>query len=69
MDKFPSTQHIYEYANTYKITFDTVLKQLAAHCFIYNCRICCKPYCVVCKTYLKNLDCCCYVLCGLPNLS
>ena len=37
----------------------TVLKQLTAHCFIYNCRICFKPYnncccyCVVCKTYLK----------------
>ena len=60
MDKLPSTiiQHIYEYDNTYKIKFDKVLKQLTAHCFIYNCRICCKPYnkcycyCAVCKTYL-----------------
>ena len=35
-----------------------VLKQMMAHCFIYNCQICFKPYnnccyCVVCKTYLK----------------
>ena len=50
---------IYEYDNTYKLRFDKVLKQLTAHCFIYNCRICCKPYnkcycyCAVCKTYLK----------------
>ena len=61
MDKLPSNiiQHIYEYDNTYKDKFDKVLKQLTAHCFIYNCRICFKPYnncccyCVVCKTYLK----------------
>ena len=50
---------IYEYDSTFKIKFEKVLKQLAAHCFIYNCRICRKPYntcccyCVVCKTYLK----------------
>ena len=61
MDKLPSNiiQHIYEYGNTYKETFDKVLAQLTAHCFIYNCRICFKPYnncccyCAVCKTYLK----------------
>ena len=61
MDKLPSTivQHIYEYDNIYKIKFDNVLKQLTAHCFIYRCCICCKPYnkcycyCQVCKTYLK----------------
>ena len=61
MDKLPSNiiQHIYEYDNTYKEKFDKVWKQLTAHCFIYNCRICFKPYnicccyCVVCKTYLK----------------
>ena len=61
MDKLPSTiiQHIYEYDNTYKIKVDKVLKQLTAHRFIYNCRICCKPYnncccyCAVCKPYLK----------------
>ena len=61
MDKLPSTiiQHIYEYDNTYREKSDKVLKQLTAHCFIYNCRICCKPYdkcycyCSVCKTYLK----------------
>ena len=60
MDKLPSTitQHIYGYGNTYKIKFDKVLKQMMAHCFIYNCRTCFKPYnnccyCAVCKTYLK----------------
>ena len=60
MDKLLSNiiQHIYEYDPTYKIKFDKVLTQLIAHCFIYNCRICFKPYndccyCVVCKTYLK----------------
>ena len=61
MDKLPSTiiQHIYEYDSTYKIKFDKVLKQMMAHCFIYNCRTCFKPYnncccyCAVCKTYLK----------------
>ena len=52
-------RRIYEYDSTYKIKFAKVLTQLIAHCFIYNCRICCKPYnnccCygVVCKTYLK----------------
>ena len=50
---------IYEYAYTYNIKFDKVLKQLSAHCFIYNCHKCFKPwnncccYCDVCKTYLK----------------
>ena len=61
MDKLQSNiiQHIYEYENTYKIKFDKVLKQLSAHCFIYNCHTCFKPwnncccYCSVCKTYLK----------------
>ena len=61
MDKLPShiIQPIYEYDSTYKIRFGKVLKQLMAHCFIYNCRMCCKPYdncccyCVVCKTCLK----------------
>ena len=52
-------RQIYGYDNTFKVKFDKVLKQLTAHCFIYNCSICCKPYnncccyCVVCKTYLK----------------
>ena len=58
MDKLPVEviRKMYEYDNTYKITFDKVLTQLTAHCFIYNCRICFKPYnncccyCVVCKT-------------------
>ena len=61
MDKLPShiIQLIYEYDNIYNIKVDKVLKQLMAHCFIYNCQICFKPYnicccyCAVCKTYLK----------------
>ena len=61
MDKLPVEviRKIYEYDPTFKLEFDKVLKQMTAHCFIYNCRICCKPYnncccyCVVCKTYLK----------------
>ena len=61
MDKLPVEviRRIYEYGNTYKIIFAKVLTQLTAHCFIYTCRICCKPYnncccyCVVCKTNLK----------------
>ena len=61
MDKLPSNiiQHIYEYANIYKIKFYKVLKQLSAHCFIYRCRICfnewdnCYCYCVNCRTYLR----------------
>ena len=65
MDKLPSNIiqpiyiYIYEHDNTYNIKFDKVLKQLSAHCFIYNCQMCFKPYnkcycyCVVCKTYLK----------------
>ena len=45
MGKVPSTivQNIHEYDNTYKIKFDKVLKQLSAHCFIYNCNKCFKP--------------------------
>ena len=52
-------RNIYEYDSTYNIKFDKVLKQLSAHCFIYNCHRCFKPwnscycFCVVCKTYLK----------------
>ena len=60
MDKLPTIiQHIYEYDNNYNITFDKVLKQLSAHCFIYRCSECFKPYnrclcyCVVCRAYLK----------------
>ena len=61
MDKLPSNiiQHIYEYDNTYNIKVDKVLKQLSAHCFIYNCHKCFKPwnncycYCAICKTNLK----------------
>ena len=61
MDKLPSNiiQLTYEYDNTYNIKFAKVLKQLSAHCFIYNCQICVKPYnncccnCVVCKAYLN----------------
>ena len=50
---------IYEYDSIYKIKFDKVLKQLSAHCFIYNCHSCFKPwhncycYCEICRTYLK----------------
>ena len=62
MDKLPPTiiQHIYEYANTYDIKFDKVLKQLSAHCFTHNCQICFKPYsryfcyCETCRTYLRS---------------
>ena len=61
MDKLPSTilQHIYDYDNTYYLKFDTVLKQLSAHCFIYRCRICfnewdnCFCYCQNCRTYFR----------------
>ena len=61
MDKLQTEviRQIYEYDSTYKNKFDKVLKQMMAHCFIYNCRICFKPcnncccYCPVCKTYLK----------------
>ena len=47
--------HIYKYDPTYKTHFDKVLKQLMAHCFIYNYHQCFKPwnncycYCKVCK--------------------
>ena len=46
MDKLPSNiiQHTYEYDNTYKIKLDKVLKQMMAHCFIYNCHKCFKPW-------------------------
>ena len=61
MDKLPVevTRKTYEYDNTYKFKFGNALTQLTAHIFIYNCRICFKPYnnccfyCAVCKTYLK----------------
>ena len=61
IDKLPSTiiQHMYEYDDTYKIKVGKVLTQLSAHCFIYNCSECFKPYnrcvcyCVTCGTYLR----------------
>ena len=62
MDKLPIEviRQIYEYDSTFKIKFDKVLKQLMAHCFIYNCRICCKPY----------NNCCCYCsVCKKPILN
>ena len=37
-------QHIYEYDNTYKDKFDNGLKQMTAHCLIYNCHKCFKPW-------------------------
>ena len=38
MDELPTTiiQHIYSYDPTYKDKPDKVLKQMMAHCFIYN---------------------------------
>ena len=61
MDTLRTTiiQHIYEYGNTHQIKFAEVLKQLSAHCFIYNCHKRFKPwsncycYSLVCKTYVK----------------
>ena len=61
MDNLPVEviRKIYSYDSTYKIKFDKVLAQLTAHCFIYHCRICFKPYnncycyCSRCKTYIK----------------
>ena len=61
MDNLPVEviRKICSYDSTYKIKFDKVLKQLTAHCFIYNSRICFKPYnncycyCSRCKAYLK----------------
>ena len=61
MNNLPSNiiQHIFEYDNIYKEKFDKVLTQLTAHCFIYHCCICFKPYsncycyCPNCRTYLK----------------
>ena len=50
---------MYEYDSTYKVNFDRLLKQMTAHCFIYNCHKCFKPwnncycYCPVCTTYLR----------------
>ena len=44
--------NIYEYDPTYNIKFDKVLKQLSAHCFLYNGSECfnkwnnCFCYCV-----------------------
>ena len=60
MDKVQSNiiQHTYVYDSTYNIKFGKVLKQMVAHCFIYNRRTCFMPYnncccyCAVCKTYL-----------------
>ena len=61
MDKLPVEviRRICDYNSTYKTKFGKVLTQLTAHCFIYNCRICFKPYkkcccyCSRCKTYLQ----------------
>ena len=62
MDKlFPDevVRHIYKYDSTYKVKSDKVLKQMTAHCFIYNCHKRFKPwntcycYCPVCKTYIR----------------
>ena len=61
MDRLPTTiiQHMYEYDSIYKVRFGKVVKQLSAHCFIYNFHKCFKPWnncyccCLVCKTYLK----------------
>ena len=68
MDNLPVEviRKIYSYDSTYNIKFDKVLTQLTAHMFIYNCRICFKPYndcccyCAVCKTYLKFCQQICY---------
>ena len=61
MDKLPVeiTRIMYEYDPTYNNKFDKVLKQLSAHCFIYRCSECFKPYnrcfcnCVTCGTYFR----------------
>ena len=61
MDNLPVEviREIYEYDATYKIKFDSVLTQLAAHMFIYRCKLCfkhygtCYCYCPNCQTYLK----------------
>ena len=61
MDKLPVEviRKIYSYDSTYKIKFDKVLTQLTSYCFIYNCKMCFKPYdncycyCPRCRTYLK----------------
>ena len=58
MDNLPVEviKKMYSYDNTYKIKIGKVLTQLTAHCFIYNCRICFKPY--------NN----CWLLCCLQNV-
>ena len=33
-------RNIYSYDPTYKEHVDKVLKQMMAHCFIYNCHLC-----------------------------
>ena len=38
-------RHIYKYDPTYKKKHvDKVLKQMMAHCFIYNCHKCFRPW-------------------------
>ena len=52
-------RNIYSHDPTYKEHVGKVLKQMLAHCFIYDCHKCfkqwnnCYCYCKVCKTYLK----------------
>ena len=63
MDTLPSTIiqyiYIYEYDNTYKIKVGKGLFQMKAHCFIYRCSECFKPYnqcfcyCQTCGPYLR----------------
>ena len=60
MDKLP-IEVIRKYMNMIILMQSNliVLKQLTAHCYIWNGSICLKPYnecccyCIVCKTYLK----------------
>ena len=42
MDNLPVEviRTIYSYGPTYNKHFDKVLKQMMAHCFIYNCNLC-----------------------------
>ena len=59
MDNLPIEviRQIYEFDSTYKIKFDKVLKQLAAHIYIYRCSECfkewnkCFCYCKIGRTY------------------
>ena len=50
---------MYGDAPTYRELFDKSLKQLSAHCLIYRCSECFKPYnrcfcyCETCRTYLR----------------